>query len=230
MIVVIPARGGSKRIPNKNIYPLAGKPLLEYTLDLVEDAALPYPVYVSTDDQAIAAVAAKRKNVQVVHRPLELAVDNASTESTLLHVLDQIDTPSQAPQWVMTLQPTSPFRSADTIRRFIEVVFKEPEGQDCLMSFTENRGDFWVANDNGVFTRLFPNAPRRQQDRTPLYEENSAIYISKVKVLRETGSVLGMRVRGLSIPVIEGFDINTMHDMQIAEALVKDMKFSKHLV
>ena len=88
------------------------------------------------------------------------------------------------------------------------------------MSVTEDRGDYWQMSDReGTISRLFADAPRRQQDRQPLYEENSAIYMTKCTALRETGSVLGKRVRGKTIDPLEAFDINTETDFRIAEAM-----------
>lgn len=219
MIIVVPARGGSKRLPHKNIQPLSGKPLLSHTLEVIAASGLGCPVYVSTDDKHIADIACAHDDVRVIMRPDALASDTASTESVLLHVLDTVAEADGSPQWVMTLPPTSPFRRPETIRRFADTVRNDPNAQDCLMSVTENRGDFWHLQPDGVLARLFPDAPRRQQERTPLFEENSAIYVSRVASLRETGFILGRRVRGLAIPVLEGFDINTAEDMKLAECI-----------
>ena len=223
MIIVVPARGGSKRIPQKNIYPLRGKPLLAYTLEAVAASGLACPLYVSTDDERIATVALAYANVHVVMRPENLASDTASTEAVLLHVLDSVADAAGNPQWIMTLPPTSPFRRPETIRRFAETARQSPHAQDCLMSITENRGDFWRLQPDGTLARLFPDAPRRQQERTPLFEENSAIYLSRVDSLRETGLILGRRVRGLVISEIEGFDINTVHDIRMAEFIAAEL-------
>ena len=219
MIIVIPARGGSKRLPHKNIHPLKGKPLLAYTLEAIEAAGLKIPTYVSTDDERIAEVAHAHPGVEVVMRPTEIASDTASTESVLLHVLDVLAVRGYVPQWLMTLPPTSPFRSAGTIRSFAESAANCAKDIDCLMSVTENRGDFWRMQDDGCMQRLFPDAPRRQQDRTPLFEENSAVYVSRTQALRDTGFILGRAVRGIAIPAIEGFDINNPEDMRLAECL-----------
>jgi len=221
MIVVIPARGGSKRIPKKNITPLLGKPLLEYTLDAVFKAGLDCPIYVSTDDDEIADIAANYNSVFVVKRPANIASDEASTESVLQHVLDSLISVRDAPEWVMTLPPTSPFRTHETIQQFVDIVLSSTVTQDCLMSVTENRGDFWVRSEDDGLVRLFSDAPRRQQERLPLFEENSAIYITKVSSLKKTGSILGESVRSISIPYIEGFDINTIDDLKVAECLAK---------
>lgn len=219
MIIVIPARGGSKRLPHKNILPLKGKPLLAYTLEAIKATGLKIPTYVSTDDERVADVARTYPGVEVVMRPAEFASDTASTESVLLHVLDILAERGQAPRWLMTLPPTSPFRSADTIRKFAESTAGCANDIDCLMSVTEDRSDFWRMHDDGRMQRLFPEAPRRQQDRTPLFEENSAVYMSRAQALRDTGFILGNSVRGIAIPSIEGFDINTAEDMRLAECL-----------
>ncbi len=219
MIIVIPARGGSRRIPHKNIQLLKGKPLLAYTLETIAATGLNAPTYVSTDDERIAAVARIYPGVEVIMRPVEIATDTASTESVLLHVLDLLSERSKAPHWLMTLPPTSPFRTAATIRSFAGAAEGCPDEIDCLMSITENRGDFWRMGPDGRMDRLFPDAPRRQQDRTPLYEENSAVYVSRTKALRDTGSILGRAVRGIPITALEGFDINNPDDMRLAECL-----------
>lgn len=220
MIIVIPARGGSKRLPLKNIHPLKGKPLLAYTLEAIAATGLKIPTYVSTENERVAAIARAYHGVEVVVRPAELASDTASTESVLLHVLDVLADRGQAsPQWLMTLPPTSPFRTASTIRRFSEEVGDCGSNIDCLMSVTENRGDFWRMQDDGRMQRLFSDAPRRQQDRSPLFEENSAVYVSRTQALRDTGFILGRAVRGIAISAIEGFDINDHDDMRLAECL-----------
>lgn len=222
ILTVIPARGSSKRVPLKNIKELNGKPLLAYTIEAALEASL-NDIVVSTDSEKIACLS-KTYGVRVVIRPDEFATDKASTESVLLHALDIMEGVGNKYKWVMTLQPTSPFRSAKTIKHFINILYKKSIKQDCLMSVTENRGDFWQMCDEGLVKRLFPDAPRRQQDRIPLFEENSAIYITLVEALRRTNSVLGNSVRGIAIDPFEAFDINTDLDFQIAEALLKNRR------
>ena len=220
MIVVIPARGGSKRLPQKNIYPLNGRRLLEYTLDEVSAAKVIFPIYLSTDDKKIANVALGYPQVEVLYRPKEIAKDNASTESVLLHTLDMMKKRGlEEPKWIMTLPPTNPFRSAATIRKFINFAETCNDNIDCIMSVTENKGDFWKKNDFNNMERIFQNAPRRQQEREPIYEENSAIYVTRTKALKDTGLIFGKIVFGINISRIEGFDINTVEDIKIAERI-----------
>jgi CMP-N,N'-diacetyllegionaminic acid synthase len=215
-MAVIPARGGSKRAPRKNIRALGDKPLLAYTIAAAREAGLGDATLVSTEDPEIAAVA-KQWGAGVLPRPDALATDAASTEGVLLHALDEAAKAGWHPKWILTLPPTSPFRRPTTIRFFLG--HAATSGADCLFSLTETRASLWLHGPDGMIGRLFPDAPRRQQDRAPLYEENSAIYLTAVPALRDTGSVLGLSQQGVAIDPIEGFDINSELDFVIAEAL-----------
>ena len=221
MIVIIPARGGSKRIPKKNISLLLGKPLIEYTLDAVLAADLDCPIFVSTEDDSVIEVVSKFQDIEIIKRPHSLASDDSSTESVLIHALEHSNSDSH--EWVMTLPPTSPFRRSETINQFVQFILQQPDSQDCLMSTTANYGDFWQSKEDGSITRLFPDAPRRQQERSPLLEENSAIYLTRIAALKETSSILGNRVRNINISAIEGFDINTPEDLNIAENIAASL-------
>jgi len=212
--LIVPARGGSKRVPRKNIRPLAGRPLLAWTIAQVAQAGMLDRLWISTEDAAIAGVA-RAAGAQVVERPPELAADNSSTEAVLLHALEVIG--AGASDWVMTLPPTSPFRKPETIRHFVGLAAAHSGDVDCFMSVTENRGDFWRRTADGEFSRLFPDAPRRQQEREPLFEENSMIYVTRVAALRRTGFILGSKVEGVPVSAAEALDINTAEDFRLAE-------------
>jgi N-acylneuraminate cytidylyltransferase len=218
ILQMVPARGGSKRIPRKNILPLGNKPLMVWTLEAALAAGIG-PCVVSTEDAEIATMA-RTAGAEVIERPEALAGDTASTEAAVLHVLDTLAGQGRAFDWVMLLQPTSPFRQPETIRRLAAMATPD-QPADCVMTVTETRADFWRGDHpENQITRLFPDAPRRQQAREPLYEENSAIYLVRVSTLRKTGSVIGRHVAGVPISPLEGFDINTEWDFQLAEALV----------
>ena len=115
-MAVIPARGGSKRAPRKNIRPLGGAPLVAYTIAAAHEAGLAGATFVSTEDAEIAEVA-KALGCAVMPRPGALATDDASTESVLLHALDEAARAGWHPKWIVTLPPTSPFRRASKIGR-----------------------------------------------------------------------------------------------------------------
>lgn len=221
-LVVIPARGGSKGIPYKNIVKVCGTPLIQYTIDCILQVSFDGDLVVSTEDEKIAAEVRKNKNVKVIPRPIEMATDTAKTEQALLHAI----------QWmkqeygceydaVVTLQATSPLRTPQMIHKMMMQFEKNVQSYDALLSLSEDRGDFWIQLESGSFQRLDPTAPRRRQDRKPLYLENSAVYITKTTSLVETGSVLGHKPDGYVIDIEEAIDINTPHDLVVVEAYLK---------
>ena len=224
-LIVIPARGGSKGIPGKNIFPINGKALLEYTIEVALEASLENAdIAVSTDSEKIKAVANKYKDIYVVDRPAEISGDKASTESALLHALDFMEKSYKKNyDSVITLQATSPLRKSETLRRLIEEFENGYPKFDALLSLNENRSDFWQEVKQGSYERLFKDAPRRRQERKPLYVENSAYYITGVDALRATKSVLGNVVNGFLIDEYEAIDINEMIDIYIAEGILNGL-------
>lgn len=221
ILIVIPARGGSKGIPKKNIYPINGKPLILYTIDVALKAELDGDIVVSTDSDEIASVVnAYTDLVRIIKRPEEISGDNAPTESALLHALDYMkDVYGKEYSEVITLQATSPFRKPETLKKFVFEYYSANDEYDAQLTLTEDRTDFWIKNSTGEYERLQKNAPRRRQDREPLYIENSSIYITNVSVLRETKSVLGKRTAGFIIDSDESLDINEFIDIQLAELI-----------
>ena len=217
IVIIIPARGGSKRIHKKNILPLNGKPLINYSIESVKKAGLKEFLYISTDDNDIKNIAFKN-NVNVINRPDSLSQDASSTESVLIHALDEIKQQDIHPEWVMTLQATSPFIGHNVIKNTLNYIDRNPE-YDCFMTVTENKSDYWIQADSSSMniSRIFVDAPRRQQDRQPLWEENSAIYLTKVKSLYDTKSILGNKVLGIQVTPIQGLDINEPIDVKLAE-------------
>lgn len=227
-LVVIPARGGSKGIPHKNIYKVAGKPLLEYTIECMLGVKYDGDLVVSTEDEMIAEVARHYEGVTIIKRPYKLATDNSKTEEALIHALTQMrEMYNRQYDAVITLQPTSPLRTSKTIQQFITYFENNLENYDALLTLSENRSDFWKKGNDGNYERLFPEAPRRRQEREPLYVENSAIYVTTTESLLETNSVLGRRVNGFVIDEQEAVDINEFIDIALAESLILQ-KEGKH--
>lgn len=225
-LIVVPARGGSKGIPKKNIYPVNGKPLLMYTLDLLEETELKdADIVVSTDSNDIKAVAKKYRNITVIDRPDEISGDRASTESVLIHALDVMEEKhGKKYDAVITLQATSPLRKRKTLLEFVEMYENLFPSFDAQISLNEDRTDFWIKREDGRFERLHKDAPRRRQEREPLYVENSAYYITDVDALRSTGSILGTAVNGYIISDVEAVDINDPVDILIAENLIRELE------
>lgn len=216
-IAVIPARGGSKGLRRKNIQPVAGKPLVAHSVAhalAVREIDL---VVVSSDDAAILR-AGKKAGAEAVLRPKNLASDTARTEDALLHALDAVEKAHGRFDFVITLEPTHPFRRPETIRQAIALV--SSGRYDSCMTLTEDRTDFW-RRAAGTFRRLFPNAPRRRQDREPLYKENSLVYVTSTAALRRRRFVIGARPGFLVTPEAESLDIHTQADLDLAEAMAR---------
>lgn len=228
-LAVVPARGGSKGIPKKNIVPLCGKPLLGYTLEWMarvqeKEPQMQIDVVVSTDSDEIASVAKKYCNVEVVMRPSNISGDTASTEMALFHAIEAMQAEKNVVyDAVLTLQPTSPFRREQTFINFIHQFEDDIDKFDALLSLHETRTDYWILKDDGMYGRLHPDASRRRQEREPMYIENSAYYVTKIKALYRTKSVLGTKVNGFLIDETEGLDINTPIDLAIAEAMMEEV-------
>lgn len=216
ILAVIPARGGSKGVPRKNIRLLSGRPLLAYTARQAQSAKLLDTTVVSTEDAEIAAVA-RACGLQVIDRPAALASDTSPTEPSLLHALDQLKARNEEFDYVMVLEPTSPFRSSATIDNAIrQIVAQDAVSLLGVRETRENIGRI----DNGMFRSLVPGAPRRRQDRMPFYIESSTIYLCRVDYLRRTGTLVADDWAALIVPPDETLDINTPADFAIAESLM----------
>lgn len=218
LLAVIPARGGSKSIPRKNIKDLAGKPLIYWTIKTAQDSGVLDRIVVSTDDQEIADIS-QGFDVEVIMRLAKLAEDTSPTEDALIHCLDYLkEKDNFEPTVILTLEPTAPLRSAETIKGVVELykttdadsVMTVESEHECHMNLIDGKIDF-----------LIKNPPRRRQDRKPLYKENGGTYLTEIFVLKEKRKVLGNSLYGYVLPRNETVDINDILDFQIAEAIMK---------
>ena len=222
---VIPARGGSKSIPLKNIRPLNGMPLLAYTIQAAKQSTFLDRCVVSTDHADIAAVA-RAHGAEVIDRPAELATDQAPTEGALLQVLEVLGRQGYRAECVVTLEPTSAFRTTTLIDRCIATAIEQQE-TDCVLTVTETRKCYGRLVD-GRFEYLFPNQPRRRQEREPLYEESSTVYVTRTTALERDRSVLGRsRVGVVVADSREALDINEPLDFLIAEAVLTQRRLEE---
>ena len=216
IIALIPARGGSKSIPKKNLADLGGRPLLLHAIEHARDCPLVDGIYVSTEDEEIATVA-RENGARVIDRPLEFAVDTASSESVVKHAIGAIRLQEEV-DYLLFLQPTSPFRTQVSIRQAIEETVDG--GFNALITTTEDRGFFWIEEEGG-FRTLFEYQPRRRQERVPLYRENSCIYLFNASSALERGMVPEdtTQVHLIAISEEEALDIDTLADLEYARSL-----------
>ena len=185
---LIPARGGSKRIPRKNIMSFAGRPLLAWSIAAAKAAPSFGEAWVSTDDDEIAAVAAEH-GAHIIRRPAELAEDNTSTYDVVLHALHAIRASGRDVEAVATLQPTNPLRPVGMIESAVEKF----RAQECDSLIAVSRRALKTGRiENGFF---HPGYSFGQQSRLiePLAYENGLLYITSASCL-EAGSMCGSRI------------------------------------
>jgi N-acylneuraminate cytidylyltransferase len=211
-LAIIPARGGSKRVPRKNLFVLEGRPLVVHSIEHALAAEEVDGVIVSTEDPEIAQVA-EQAGATVVLRPPELADDTATSESALLHALDARE--SADPDLVVFLQATSPVRTGADIDAAVRRL--RDEGADSLFSACPDHGLFWLHTAAGPEPQNYePATRRREQDMDPQYRENGSIYVFRPEILRHGGSRLGGRVALHEMDTWSSLQIDTPDDVELA--------------
>jgi len=220
---LIPARGGSKGVPGKNIKLLLGKPLIAYTVEQVKISSKIDRLILSTDDNAIADVA-KSIGLEVPFmRPDELANDTAGSLSVVQHALDFVESQGEKYDAVCLLQVTSPYRPDGCIDEAITLF--EKTRPDSLVSVRKVPDEFnphWtfeIGNDNrlNIATGEDKIIPRRQE-LPSAYHRDGAIYITSVDSIRNKGSLLGDDIVAFPIDSPQLINIDTMVDWNEAEA------------
>jgi len=177
-IAIMPARGGSKGVPRKNVRPVAGKPLLAWNIEAAVNAKAVDAVYVSTDDDEIASVA-ERYGAKVVRRPQEISGDTASSESALLHIVEMLVSQGIHPEEIVFMQCTSPLTASDDIDACVEKL--ELPGADSAFTAKEFVYFIWKVLPDGSCDGInhYKRFRPRHQDRELQYEENGTVYVMK---------------------------------------------------
>lgn len=220
VLAVIPARGGSKGIPRKNVRPLAGKPLIAWTIEAALAATSTDRVVVSTDDEEIEVVA-RAHGADIVHRPAELATDEASSESALLHTLEYLAKEERyRPDVLAFLQCTSPLTTATDIDSTVALVLDG--GYDSAVTMTRFHYFLWQERQQGEMTGINHEATRRlrRQEREAEYQEVGAVYAMQVAGLERTGFRFFGRIGKYLLPSLRAFEIDEPDDWPVAEALM----------
>lgn len=226
VIGIIPARGGSKSVPHKNIRPLGGVPLIAYTIRAAQASRRLARTIVSTDSAEIASVCRDHGAEVPFIRPASLAQDDTATLPVLLHALDQLTVSYDA---VMILQPTSPMRTPEDIDRSIELLLATPEA-DAVISVVRV-GDHHPARmkkiENGwlvnpPFAELAEGMPR--QALPAFYLRNGAIYLTRVSILRGQQSLQGRHCLPYIMPEERSVNIDAEMDFLLAEVLLSRKK------
>lgn len=227
-LVIIPARGGSKGIPHKNIKPFLGRPLIHWAIDCARAVADDTHIIVSTDDDEIAAVAEATGLRVPYRRPASLATDRSSTRDALLDAMDWADSRGIRYDKVLLLQPTSPLRTVEDIERTLgaythrcdmAVTVKPAAANpyyDCFETDTD--GYIRVSKGDGHFTR--------RQDAPPTWQLNGAVYVINPASLRSMPMGQFTRRVPVEMPADRSVDLDTPLDWLIAETIAHDLSES----
>jgi CMP-N-acetylneuraminic acid synthetase len=215
IVGIIPARGGSKGIPKKNIKLLNGKPLIAYTIEAALASSLDR-VVVSTDCEEIANIS-KEYGAEVLMRPEHLAEDKTPTLPVLQDVVSKLDTKYDA---MMTLQPTSPLRTIEDINKSIEIFSKDNEA-DSLVSVVEVPHNYMpgkLMSFDGKYLNGNSEVKRRQEISIMYARNGAAIYITKTEKLNEY--IFGGKILPYFMSKVNSFDIDDIEDWEIVERLI----------
>lgn len=225
ILVVIPARGGSKGIPGKNIKPLNGKPLIYYTIDAARSIVDDSHICVSTDDKHIFD-AVEHYGLKIpFKRPDYLATDTASTYDVLLHALHFYEEQGEKFDAIILLQATSPFRTGQHIKEALSlyskdidmvVSVKETDANPYYVCFEEDsNGMLQISKGDGHYTR--------RQDCPPVYEYNGAIYIINPDSLKEKPLNKFTKRKKYIMDRDHSLDLDTKLDWKVAELIINEI-------
>ncbi|MGE0791458.1 MAG: HAD hydrolase family protein [Sandaracinaceae bacterium] len=219
VLTIIPARGGSVGVPRKNVRLLGGRPLVAWSIEQAIATPSVTRVVVSTDDVEIASVS-RRFGAEVVERPAELATATASSESALAHCLETLRArEGYAPDLVVFLQATSPFRQPGDIQAAIETLVREDA--DSLFSACPSHGFVWRLHAKGPRSINYDPLRRpRRQDAPIDVIENGSIYVFRPALLEETGSRLGGTIATYPMRAIDSFQVDEPEDLVLMEAIL----------
>jgi CMP-N-acetylneuraminic acid synthetase len=228
VLAVIPARGGSKGVPRKNIRDLCGKPVIAWTIETALAAGDDlHRVIVSTDDAEIAEAARAAGAETPFTRPAELAVDTAPGLPVIQHAVAFVEEEERTPMdWVLVLQPSAPFRNADDISESMKLA---REGScDSVISVTRVMAEHPALMKKIENDRLLPycieerEGMRRQDYNPPAYIRNGAIYLTRRDVLMENNSVWGEVIRPYVMPEERSYDIDSKRDFRLVEMVMRE--------
>jgi CMP-N,N'-diacetyllegionaminic acid synthase len=221
LLAIIPARGGSKRLPRKNILDLAGKPLIAWTIESALDSKYIDRVMVSTDYQEIANVSQKYGAEVPFIRPHQLALDSSTSIDVVMHLLDQLKELDAQYEYVILLQPTSPLRTVQNIDESIELI--EEKNIDAVISVCKTEhSPLWsnkIPADGSLVNFLDENIlNKRSQDLEQYYRLNGAIYLCNTKrLLKEKAFFLSSNCIAYEMDQKNSIDIDTEIDFSLAE-------------
>ncbi|MBI2890110.1 MAG: acylneuraminate cytidylyltransferase family protein [Nitrospirae bacterium] len=223
---VIPARGGSKGIPRKNLVPLAGKPLMAYTIEAAKGSRLLADIVVSTEDEEIAKISRDLGVPVPFLRPTELATDAARSLPVVQHAVREMERRAGAPyEIIVMLQPTSPLRTAADIDAGIQLLMDS--GADSVVSVVDVGGYHpyrmkKIVDENRLvnFVDQGIEDMRPRQELPPVYIRSGALYVSKRTVVMDQNTLVGADCRAQIVSPDRAINIDSIEDLYLAEYFI----------
>ena len=224
-LIIIPARGGSKGIPHKNIKLLNGKPLICYSIDIARQYTTDENICVTTDDKEIISVVEQYGLKVPFVRPAELATDTASSNDVLVHALNFYETQGRQVDVIILLQPTSPFRKVSFVKEAVElynedfdmvVSVKETSANPYYNCFEEDKNGFLS------ISKSIGHPITRRQDAPKVWEYNGSIYVINPTSLKDNGMQHFTRVKKYPMSELYSVDIDCPFDWKVAELLLNE--------
>ena len=220
ILSIIPARGGSKGLPNKNILSLAGKPLIAWSIEASKASKYITKTVVSSDSKEILNIA-KEYKADTINRPYFLALDDSSSESVVIHALDSV---KENFDYIILLQPTSPLRDSSHIDKAFELLLKSDA--DALISVKEIDNKILKAfmedekgNLKGIANNTFAFMPRQKLPKT--YMSNGAIYIIKTKTFLKNKSFFAKKTIKFLMDEVSSLDIDSKEDFDKVDKIME---------
>jgi len=225
ILAIIPARGGSKGIPKKNIKELRGKPLIAWTIEAAKRCSFIDKLIVSTDDNEIADISEKYGAEVPFIRPKELAVDTAKGIDVIYHALNWFEDRNEQYKLMILLQPTSPLRKTEDINHAIDLFF-EKNGKAIISVCDAGHHPYWfntIPENLSMATFIRVEVMNKNRQELPLfYRLNGAIYLSDIDYLKKNSGFYGKDTYAYIMSQETSIDIDNLIDFKLAEILLKE--------
>lgn len=232
-LAIIPARQGSKRVPGKNTRLLAGKPLIQWSIEAAQQSACIDRVLVTSDDPVVLKLAEQLKVDHIIERPEQLATDTAPTADAIIHALDTLQSESEAPpDDICLLQATSPLRRANDIDGAMRQ-YRQANAPAVISVCELEHPLAWCAplDADGKMTQFVKSVRtvKRSQEAPVVYRLNGAVFITSSEYFREHHDFLSKEAMGYVMPAERSVDIDNELDFGIAEYLLRKENSAERL-
>lgn len=215
-LAILPARGGSKRLPRKNCLLFCGKPLFLWSCDAARESGCFDRILVSTEDKEIADIALK-SGYEVDIRPQRLATDTASTTEVCLDLLEKLERQGEYYTHIALIYPTAPLRNAEDIRQMARLaVSRDTDFVHAVTTFSGNPYQLMYQNDFGYLVPAWPLLVQKKSQELPIpYHGNGSTYFARVEALMAMKTFYGPKLKGYIMDRIRSVDIDTQEDFDL---------------